>query len=304
MMRGSRKLLVLFILLAGGCHRSTSENDDAGGKQNLKDGSVFDGSGSDLDSDTDSDSDSDTDSDTDTDSDSDSDTDPCADASVPDCIRYVNVKADKDGDGITWETAFNEIQQGIDSAYEQTKDGGPSICEVWVAKGTYRIYKDGPADTIQLRSGIELYGGFSGSELLRCERNIQNNETILTGCLDDENCRLEHERVFHVVTSYEDSLINGFTIRGGNSVDDDNIDNGGGIVAMDGAIDISNIFFENNHSYTIALLNSNSLISNCSFIGNFGGIYINEGNVNVLSCYFTESTLSIYLYQGGLYRAT
>jgi len=95
MMRGSRTLLVLFILLAGGCHRSTSENDDTGGKQNLKDGSVFDGSGSDLDSDmdadSDSDSDSDTDSDTDTDSDSDSDTDPCADASVPDCIRYVNV---------------------------------------------------------------------------------------------------------------------------------------------------------------------------------------------------------------------
>jgi len=63
MMRKSRTLLVLFFLLAGGCHRSTSENDDAGGKSGPKDASAFDGSGTDLDADADTDSDSDADAD-------------------------------------------------------------------------------------------------------------------------------------------------------------------------------------------------------------------------------------------------
>jgi len=305
MMRGSRKLLVLFILLAGGCHRSTSENDDVGGKSGPKDASAFDGSGTDLDadadSDSDSDSDTDSDTDTDTDSDSDSDTDPCADASVPDCVRYVNVKADIGGDGLTWETAFTEIQQGIDSAYEQTKDGGPSICEVWVAKGTYRIYKDGPADTIQLRSGIELYGGFSGSELLLCERNIQNNETILTGCLDTNNCGVDDNQVFHVIIINTDSLINGFSIIGGNSSEDITFNNGAGILIKDGYLEISEISFIQNNGYAVALHEGSLFASECFFRNTSSGIIVYDGDISLDSCYFSGSSIAVFLSYGNAY---
>jgi len=81
-------------------------------------------------------------------------------------VTYVNQNAPTNSiaDGRTWETAFLQVQPAVDTS--QAGD------EVWVATGIY-------AQTVRLPEGIALYGGFSGTETNREQRNWQRNLTIL-----------------------------------------------------------------------------------------------------------------------------
>ena len=192
---------VLFLLLAFSCSENKAEEADAGVDAGEDSASAQSGDAdadgdtdTDVDADVDSDADADSDTDTDTDSDSSScDFDPVPD--TPDCdnvdcggtgIRYVDVDASSgaDGsvimDGLTWDTAFRRIQNGIDSAYSFVYCC-KSASEVWVVKGTYFIYKGSLCDTVYLRPGVGVYGGFSGNETNRSERNWTQNETMLDG---------------------------------------------------------------------------------------------------------------------------
>jgi hypothetical protein len=94
---------------------------------------------------------------------------------------------------------FQSIQAAIDSA--QSGD------EVWVSGGTY-------AESITLRSGIGVYGGFAGSEASREERDWVVNPTVLdsTSCIGGKQA--QHVVTMDRVTSV---TLDGFTVKGGNS---------------------------------------------------------------------------------------
>ena len=142
------------------------------------------------------------------------------DASIPSCVRYVDLNAPADGHGLTWKSAFNDIQTGVQAASALSlRDGG---CEIWVAQGRYFIYKNSFKDTLSVLPQTKLYGGFAGKELYRCERDWKRNETIIDGHKSSES----KERVYHVVTAYEYTRIDGFTITGGNAGGEDR---GGGV---------------------------------------------------------------------------
>lgn len=85
-------------------------------------------------------------------------------SSEPVIIR-VNLLGNDMNDGLTWATAKKTIQAGIDTA---AITGG----EVWVKAGTY-------VEKLSLPSGVELYGGFNGTESSRNERNWKTNITTL-----------------------------------------------------------------------------------------------------------------------------
>jgi hypothetical protein len=225
---------------------------------------------SDVDTDADSDVDADADSDVDTDADTDVDTD--ADSDTSPCFYYVDVNADPGGDGLSWATAFNVVQDGIDAP--------AGNCEVWVAAGIYVIYETSGADTVLMRSGVDVYGGFSGSELLRSERNWETNVTVLEG-----HNLSELANVSRVVTSMTDSILDGFTIRG--SACSSSLVRGGGMFVEGGAPKVANCIFENNEDWIaggglFARFSAAPVITNCTFHNNTGnGLFISQGSGTV-----------------------
>ena len=106
-------------------------------------------------------------------------------------VLYVRSDAPPDGDGTTWETALDSINEAI----ERQEFG-----EVWVAKGAYR-------ESVQLKSNLAVFGGFAGSESVRGERDWTINETRIVSAAYS----------ISAVTGAPISLIDGFTIMGVNS---------------------------------------------------------------------------------------
>lgn len=98
------------------------------------------------------------------------------------------VKSGGTGDGSSWSNAAGDLQQTIDNA--QSGD------EIWIAAGTYKpttkIYASQRTSlAFILKEGVSLYGGFSGTETAKDERQRGGeswdftNATILSA--DDDN---------------------------------------------------------------------------------------------------------------------
>ena len=88
---------------------------------------------------------------------------------------YVDQDAVEGGDGMSWASAYREIQPAIDAAHA---DGGG---EVWVAEGVYNEERPENGGSLAMREGVHLYGGFAGLELLRNERDLALQVTTITG---------------------------------------------------------------------------------------------------------------------------
>ena len=88
------------------------------------------------------------------------------------------------GDGLSWDTAFIELQRALDVAAEDD-----TVTAINVAQGTYkpsaRTDPDDPRTaTFFLPDGVALRGGFAGlGGVDPDERDIDLYETVLTGDL-------------------------------------------------------------------------------------------------------------------------
>ena len=110
-------------------------------------------------------------------------------------------------DGNSWATAYGSVQDGLTDA-EKNKE------EVWVAKGVYKpTLSDDRNVSFQLKSGVGLYGGFSGNEDLRDKRDPEINPTVLSGEIGDPGNREDNS--YNVVISADNTIIDGFTIMNG-----------------------------------------------------------------------------------------
>jgi hypothetical protein len=130
---------------------------------------------------------------------------------VPVIIR-VSPSGDDASDGLSWPRAKRTVQAAVDTA---TISGG----EVWVQSGTYQ-------ERVALGPFVYLYGGFSGIETNRAQRDWKVNVTIL-----------DARQQGSVVTAQ--SLLNwnavdGFVIRNGHAPA------GGGIYCADSSPIIAN----------------------------------------------------------------
>ena len=97
--------------------------------------------------------------------------------------RFVNDDAPPSGDGLSWATAYRDLQDAIDDF-----DPVSPPAQIWVAQGTYaptdrwctQVSDCGPLasactnnkcvwnnkrdHTFQLKEDVEIYGGFQGNE--------------------------------------------------------------------------------------------------------------------------------------------
>ena len=111
----------------------------------------------------------------------------------PYVIVRVNPNGDDANDGSSWGSAKRTVQAGIDLA---NRSGG----EVWVQAGTYQ-------ERITLHAYVHAYGGFSGTETSRDQRDWRTQATILDGQAAGS--------VVSAQTGWQASTIDGFTIRNG-----------------------------------------------------------------------------------------
>ncbi len=96
--------------------------------------------------------------------------------------------------GTQWSEAFETIQKAIDCAADAD--------EIWVKEGVYYLDSE-----ITVNKPVYLYGGFTGSEVDRDQRNWRQNVTTVDG----------QNRVNHCFRITADATVDGFTITGGNA---------------------------------------------------------------------------------------
>lgn len=192
-------------------------------------------------------------------------------------IVYVNKESTATfQDGSSWETAVRTVRQGIRRA--QLAGGA----EVWVVQGEY-------IEVAYLEPGVHLYGGFTGSETERDQRDFTANVTIINGLTANSGAPAET-----VVVGVTDSTLDGFTVCGGRGA------NGAGMINDAASPVVANCRFVDNQAtqYGAAILNnpgSYPLIENCEFTGNTagvsGGAIANNGAApEIRNCTFTLNT--------------
>ncbi len=104
-------------------------------------------------------------------------------------------------DGLSWATAFTDLQAAIDFASEED--------QVWVAEGTY---SPGPgASTFNIPPRISLYGGFDGVSPDFTSRDLVAHPTILDGAAAPSNAH----HVVTMVNASHPTVLDGFVIRNG-----------------------------------------------------------------------------------------
>ncbi|SFI17485.1 DUF5050 domain-containing protein, partial [Parapedobacter indicus] len=218
--------------------------------------------------------------------------------SPTDGILYVSKGATGNGSGDSWENAIPELADALKWAREQWGDDGADAgwdqanpLQIWVTEGVYKPLYDaadgeytadgGRDNAFVLVPFVQLFGGFSGTETVRSDRDWKNNETILSGDLDNSN-GLSNGDAYHVVigvnydgkTINEHTVLDGFTVTGGNA--NENIapqtvngvsitqQGGGGLSMTLGNPTVANVIFTGNHAINGgAVYNSNA--SNPSF---------------------------------------
>jgi WD40 repeat protein len=214
---------------------------------------------------------------------------------------YVKTGAQGPYDGKDWETAFSDLQDALNVAQPGT--------EVWVAAGVYKPDRGTSARnaSFQLRNGISLYGGFSGNETRRYERDPNVYETILSGDLkgdDGPDFANNEENSYHVIDmsgTNEMTVLDGFTVMGGNANGPSevfDICHGGGIYNRAGSPTIINCTFRENSAIEGGGMyhdRGKLKLVNCTLIGNKadfgGGIYANDLEEGTfINCILTNNT--------------
>ncbi|HQN01134.1 MAG TPA: SUMF1/EgtB/PvdO family nonheme iron enzyme, partial [Candidatus Hydrogenedentes bacterium] len=141
-------------------------------------------------------------------------------------IIYVDAERgrDEDGFGGSWAAPFRTLDHALTKAEDSF-----GVDQVWARAGTYTGTE---SDGITLRTGIALYGGFSGNETLLDERDLATGTASI---IDGENAR-------RCVTGANNALLDGFTLTKGAS------SSGAGIFCDNTAPEIRNCCIINNAS--------------------------------------------------------
>ncbi|MBP6826454.1 MAG: T9SS type A sorting domain-containing protein [Saprospiraceae bacterium] len=194
-------------------------------------------------------------------------------------VLYVKSNAAGANNGTSWADAYTSL----DAALAVAVPGG----QVWVAAGVYKSSNPTPK-SFNVQSGVQLYGGFAGTETALSQRNYETNVTILSGDISGNDISGDFtqnrtDNALHVLyvqngNPSDRAVIDGFRIAGGNTSnvasDPDLNQRGGGILAT-AKLTVRNCFFTDNFGRAggcisaLAAAGSGLIADNCIFDGNY-----------------------------------
>ena len=190
-------------------------------------------------------------------------------------VWHVKASAPPGGDGLSWSTAFDSLQDALDVAAVPD--------QVWVARGRYRPDRRlTPADprsvTFWVPNGVNLYGGFAGNETSLEERAGTFQSTHLSGDVGVPGD--SSDNAYHVVY-----LAQTQGIPATSDID--------GFVISNGRADFGTGPSNHNGGGGIRCDNSGLRLANCTFRDNFalrgGAIHQQLGAIRVKWCTFEEN---------------
>ncbi len=221
------------------------------------------------------------------------------DAEAEAVVLLVNAAAAPGGDGTSWNTAFDDLQDALDAS-----DAIGSNAQIWVAAGTYTPNRGtgDREDSFELRDNVALFGGFAGNETDLDQRDPLANPTVLSGS----------QYFYHVVTAIgvgNTAVLDGFTIRAGQAQGPFMDHCGGGMFISTGSPVIRNCTFADNEATSGgAVYNEffgDPLLVACTFVQNtadsFGGaMYSGFARATLVDCAFVGNLAD----DGGAVRCT
>jgi hypothetical protein len=170
-------------------------------------------------------------------------------SSLSAAVIYVNPAAAGSNNGTSWADAFTSLSDAL--------SGASYGDEIWVVQGTYKpeiavdVNKNSVLDfrevTFQIPNGVMLFGGFTGTETERSERDWIVNVTVLSGDIDSNDALtggvvfdvndLSGFNAYHVIYTNnvdENTGIDGFIVNAGSAspaaplgTTDENLDGAG-----------------------------------------------------------------------------
>jgi Ca2+-binding RTX toxin-like protein len=224
-------------------------------------------------------------------------------------VVYVNVDAQGRNNGSSWRNAYNSLQDALNAA--QAND------EIWIAAGVYK-----PTDnrnrniSFNLKNSVDVYGGFAGNERSLNQRNIERNETILSGNIGRQNRDVDNSyQVVKAVDLTEETRLDGVTITEGYSTNTSNSNfksYGAGLFANNSNLVLSNLKVTDNQARFgggIAIVGNNSqatmtnnIITDNTANRGGGGLMIQAPEVEVVNNLLANNTAGTgggaYLWRG------
>lgn len=206
-------------------------------------------------------------------------------------IIYVNVNATGSNDGSSWTNAYTDLQNALSVAFVND--------DIWVAKGIYKpTLTTNRSISFVMKNGVDVYGGFAGTETTISERNIASNPTILSGDIGAQGDNTDNTyKIVKIQNFTTPFTLDGFRIV--NGYDAGSSGKGAGIYVFNNpgiTITINNTIVYNNYAYHsgggMLIDNSNTTFNNCEFLYNssynYGGGAIYSGNVSKSKIYLYD----------------
>jgi predicted outer membrane repeat protein len=228
------------------------------------------------------------------------------------CALFVRPLGLDTNDGLSWGAAKRNPETAVDLARDYaaqpTTYAPDGFCEVWLLSGDYYLYSRG---VLSLRNGVKVYGGFSGDETSRRQREWGPalDETALSAC-DAAACSNRLTRIVECDNVGGpcgiSSALDGVTIAGAtvNAVYVNGQSSGSTNAVVLANLSVSGNTSTGSGGPALSLTGSKnaSKIHNCSFSsnvatnGNGGAVYVNGSAAPRFDyCRFDSNTSS----QGG-----
>ncbi|CAM1362881.1 exported hypothetical protein [Tenacibaculum litopenaei] len=232
---------------------------------------------------------------------------------------YVDVNATGANNGSSWANAYRSLTSALANVTAQRK-------VIWMADGVYKTGGNTNSSFFVNLEGVEIYGGFNGTETSIAQRNFYTNKTILSG---DRNGNDSGALVFNNSTRYDNNraimkvtnsnvIIDGITIKDANAaVLNTHGGSGGGAITIYGTVSnftLRNSILTNNVSDKsgpvagVFSVDTNIRIENCTFYNNlsgYGTLYLVENGANktanfevVNSAFYKNRTQNVHLQSG------
>ncbi len=235
-------------------------------------------------------------------------------------IIYVDRDATGAATGLSWTDAYTSVQTALTAA-----TGGD---EIWVAEGLYLPTND-PTNSdaaFVLKSGVALYGGFTGGESSRDQRDWETHVTVLSGDIDGSDTtdlngvsthwsHVNGDNVWHVVVGNNadaSGVLDGFSITGGSAyMNSGSRSQGAGMYNSGGSPTLRNLTFSGNRAYTSGggMFNTSGsptlykVIFSNNHVENYpggGGMYAGSGSPTLINVTFSGNSATVS-YGGGMY---